>query len=301
MLGQEKQAADPTLRRLGAENLNSVAASASQVGICCGKMLGVGRIKAVVLLTRRRERGQIRMTRTERPKQSASGSITIWKFRSVATEHVASGYGYLVTVNPDSEAASGHGGTLFSERRSGLRPPPREESADEERTAGRGKKHTIQIETGESCDGEECAERGTTEVPQTTREQFIERPRSPHRPMGEPSRIRADGVSSPTQQKFGSSSRGGRCDKSAEMAAAVASDLTIAQPSKASSTGPKSASRRPAAGNGNKDVPGTHRCLQRRARTRTYPLFTICSARFRKSAVLNDLAGVFSSGTQDAG
>jgi hypothetical protein len=164
-------------------------------------------------------------------------------------------------LNPDSEAARERE-ALVSERRRRLRTAAEEESADDGKNADEGKNTQSKLKRAKACDGEECAERGQPEVPQPTRDNYIEKPEVPNRPMV---RTIADsgsyGVSSPTQQKFGSSSLAVTATSLGDGSAAVASDLAIAEPSKASSTERKRVPTAQPAGNGDKDVPGRTRLL----------------------------------------
>jgi hypothetical protein len=223
------------------------------------------------------------------------------EFRSVATR-LLERYGYLVPkMNPDSEAAREHE-ALFSERTRRLRTAAEEESADDGKNADEGKNTQSKLKRAKACDGEECAERGQPQFPQPTRDNYIEKPEV--RPMV---RTIADsgsyGVSSPTQQKFGSSSLAVTATSLGDGSAAVASDLAIAEPSKASSTERKRVPTAQPAGNGDKDVPGRTRLLAKTSPYADIPsLYDMYVQASARSPVLERFGlDVFRNGAPDSG
>ena len=99
------------------------------------------------------------------------------EFRSVATR-LWQRHGYLVPrLNPDSEAAREHE-VLFRERTRHLARADAEEGPPVEEN---GKKP--EVKRTESCGGRECEESTPQRVPEQTREDSIEKPEVPNRPM----------------------------------------------------------------------------------------------------------------------
>ena len=300
---QESQAADPIAPAgLAAENLNRVAASASQVGDLLRKDAGLLVELKRWVAKEATDRGQI-LDDAELNDQAIFERLNHdLEFRSVATR-LLQRYGYLVPkLNPDSEAARVHE-ALVSERTRRLRSAAEEESADDGKNADEGKNTQSKLKRAKACDSEECAERGQLQVPQQTHDNYIEKPEVPNRPMV---RTIADsgsyGVSSPTQQKFGSS-LAATATSLGDGSAAVGSDLAIAELSKASSMDRKRVPTAQPSGNGEKDVPGRTRLLAKTSPyggiPSLYDMYVQASAR---SSVLERFGlDVFRKGTPDSG
>ena len=299
---QESQAADPIAPGgLAAENLNRVAASASQVGDLLRKDAGLLVEVKRWIAKEATDRGQI-LDDAELNDQAIFERLNRdLEFRSVATR-LLQRYGYLMPkLNPDSEAARERE-ALFSERTRRLRTAAEEESADDGKNVDEGKNTQSKLKRTKACDGEECAERGQPQGPQPTRDNYIEKPEVPNRPMV---RTIADsgsyGVSSPTQQKFGSS-LAPTATSLGDGSPAVASDLAIAEPSKASSTDRKRVPTAQPAGNGDKDVPGRTRLLAKTSPYADIPsLYDMYVQASARSAVLERFGlDVFRNGTPDS-
>jgi polysaccharide biosynthesis/export protein len=304
MWAQESQAADPIAPAgLAAENLNRVAASASQVGDLLRKDAGLLVELKRWVAKEATDRGQILDDGELNDEAIFERLNHDLEFRSVATR-LLQRYGYLVPkMNPDSEAAREHE-ALVSERRRRLRTAAEEENADDGKNADEGKNTQSKLKRAKACEGEECAEHGQPQVPQPTRDNYIEKPEVPNRTLV---RTVADsgsyGVSSPTQQKFGSSSLAATVTSLGDGSAAVASDLSIAEPSKASSKDRKRAPAAQPAGNGDKDVPGRTRLLAKTSPyadiPSLYDMYVQASA--RSSGLERFGLDVFRNGTPDSG
>jgi len=267
MWAQESQAADPIAPSgLAAENLNRVAASAVQVEELLRKEPGLLVELKQWVAKEATDRGQI-LDDAELTEQAIFERLNHdLEFLSVATR-LLQRYGYLMPkLNPDSEAARDHA-ALVSERTHRLHTAAEEEIADdrkhvdEGKNADEGKNTQSKLKRAKACDGGECAERGQPQVPQQTRDNYLEKPEVPNRPM---MRTIADsgsyGVSSLTQ-RFGSTSFAATATSLGDSLPAVGSDLAFADPFKASSTERNRVPTTQPAGNADKDVPGRTRLL----------------------------------------
>jgi len=148
-------------------------------------------------------------------------------------------YGYLVPkLNPDSRQLGSTRRSSANEDRSSY--APRKRVRRRKKTQTREKAH-IQIERAKACDGEECAERDNRRFPS----RHAKLHRKPEVPIANGANHRGFGSSEfrRRRNRILDLLLWRRCDKSGRWQAAVASDLTIAEPSKASSTDRKPVSR----------------------------------------------------------
>ena len=298
MPAQENQGADRTAPSgLAAENLNRVAASATQVGDLLRKDPGLLVELKRWVAKEATDRGQI-LDDAELNDQAIFERLNYdLEFRSVATR-LLQRYGYLMPkLNPDSEAAREHE-VLVNERTRRLRADAEKENADEEKNTQPELKRT------EACAGGVCAERRQLQVPQQTRDNYIEKPEVPNRPMVQTIADSGSyGVPSTAQQKHGSSSLAATATSLGDGSPAVASDLAFAEPSKASSTDRKRVPTAQPAGNGDKEVPGRTRLLAKTSPyadiPSLYDMYVQASA--RPPALERFGLDVFRNGTPDSG
>lgn len=294
MWAQENQVANPIAPfGLAAENLNRVAASTAQVGEVLRKEPGLLVELKRWVAKEATDRGQI-LDDAELADQAIFERLNRdLEFRSVATR-LLQRYGYLMPkLNPDSEAAREHE-VLVSERTRRLRAAE-EENAHEEKNAQRD------LKRANACGGGECVEQGQPQVPKQTRDNYIDKPEVPNRPM-----VQTIGDSEsyagalPVQKKLGSSALAAIGTSLGDGSPDVASDLAFAEPSKASATDRK---RAQPAGNGDKDVPGRARLLAKVSPYADIPsLYDMYVQASARSPVLERFGlDVFRNGTPDSG
>ena len=299
LCAQENQAPDPIAPSgLAAENLSRVAASTSQVEDLLRKEPGLLVELKRWVAKEATDRGQI-LDDTELTEQAIFERLTRdLEFRSLATR-LLQRYGYLMPkLNPDSEAARNHE-VLTNERTRRLA-----QAAAEEDNAPTEKNPQTELKRVNECVGRECAEGAQQLVPQQTRDNYIEKPEMPNRPMVKTiADSRSYGVPSPAQQRLGSSSLAATATNMEGGSPAMASELAFVEPSKAGSTGRKHSPAAQPADNGDKDIPGRTRLLAKTSPYADIPsLYDMYVQASARSQVLERFGlDVFRNGTPDSG
>jgi protein involved in polysaccharide export with SLBB domain len=282
---------------LASENLSRVAASAAQVDDLLRKEPGLLVELKRWVAKEATDRGQI-LDDAELTDQAIFDRLTReLEFRSLATR-LLQRYGYLMPkLNPDSEAARDHE-ILVSERTRRLHAAIEEENAQGE------KNPQAELQRVKECSGRECAERAQPQIPQQTRDNYIEKPEIPNRAVGASSSPQmVQTIADSGSYGIRSSSPAATTTNLGDASQIITSDLALAEPSKASSTDRKHTPAAQPADNGDKDIPGRTRLLAKTSPYADIPsLYDMYVQASSRSQVLERFGlDVFRNGTPDSG
>ncbi len=299
MPAQESQAPDSVAPSgLASENLNRVAASATQVGDLLRKDAGLLVELKRWVAKEATDRGQI-LDDAELNDQAIFERLTRdLEFRSVATR-LLQRYGYLMPkLNPDSEQAKEHE-VLFNERTRRLARADAEESPT---VAEKGAKP--ELKRTEWCGGRDCAESAPQRVPEETRENSIEKPEVPNRPQVQ---TIADsefaGFPSSTRRNRETSSLAPGETRLADGNSRPAPDLAVVETPKPISADRKRVPAAQPKGDEDTEVPGRTRLLVKKSPYADIPsLYDMYVQASARAPILERFGlDVFRNGTPDSG